>query len=434
MAVSFNQFFNAIAKQESGGNYKAVGVWVKGDRAYGKYQVMGANIGAWTEKYWTERLTPQQFLANPMAQEGVAYGQLKAYFDKYGPEGAAAMWYSGQSNPNKTYGNPPVNVYVRQVMQKAGADSGAAFTGPGGSSGSGSSGGKGTPSIDPATLARDYGFTDAMLKSIPELNAIFKKAVAGGWDGNKFKAAVENSTWWKTHTKSQRDYLIKNFTDPASFQRDRTQMNYKINEIAAQLGITDLMGTKAMNDLTWNMLYNGWSDAELKYHLANILTMSPEGTLGGAGGQFQTQMASTAWANGVRLDQNWYLNWYKQILQGNASPEEAQRWIRNQAAAIFPAFRDQIIAGQNVMDIANPYIQSMGNILEINAGDIDLFDRDVIGALNYKDPKSGATGAKPLWQWEVDLRKDARWLKTNNAREGMMGVAHKVAQDMGVLF
>lgn len=430
MAISFEAFLWSITQQESGGNYGAVGPWVNGSRAYGRYQVMDFNVGPWTAQYYGKRLTPQQFLANREAQDAVVRGVLGGYFKKYGPEGAAAMWYSGRLNPNATYGNPPVYKYVQKVMSRA-----AGYKGGGEEwkySLTPTKGGGGA-NIDPTTLARDYGFTSAMLNAIPELNSIFQKAVKGGWDAKKFQAAVENSTWWKTHSKSQRDYLVKYYTDPASWQRDRDQMSFKINDIAAQIGVTDLMGTKDMTDLIWNMLYNGWTDAQLKYHLANLVQMSPEGVLGGQGGQFQNQMSQIAWANGVRLNQDWFIHWYRGILQGNMTAEEAQRWIRNQASAIFPAFRDQIIAGMNVIDIANPYIQSMGNILEINAGDLDLFDPGIVGALNYKDPKSGVVGAKPLWQWEVDLRKDPRWLKTNNAREGLFTVAHKVAQDFGVL-
>ncbi len=433
MAVSFNQFFNAIAKQESGGNYKAIGVWVKGDRAYGKYQVMGANVPSWTEKYWGHRLTPQEFLANPMAQEGVAYGQLKAYFDKYGPEGAAAMWYSGQSNPNKTYGNPPVYKYVQQVMQKAGADSGAAFTGPTGSGGSGSGGGS-SPTIDPNVLADEYGLVKQLIDSVPELKKLFGEAVKGGWDSKKFQARLVNTTWWKTHSEKQRQYLIKSYTDPASFADDRENAKFRIGELANQLGAwATINNNKLMNDLIWGVLYNGWSDAELKYHIANVITFSPEGNLAGAGGEFQSKMASTAWSNGVKLDNNWYMNYYRMILQGVSTEQQAMQDIRNKAAAMFPGFREQIMAGQNMMDIASPYLQGMSSILEINPGSLDLFDPTITGALNYKDDK-GVTGAKPLWQFEVELRKDPRWVQTANAREGLMGVAHKVAQDFGVLF
>ena len=99
-SVGFEAFLWSLTQQESGGNYKAVGVWVNGDRAYGRYQVMGNNIPSWTQKYYGKRLTPQQYLNNPAAQDAVVRGMLKSYYDRYGPEGAAAMWFSGQSNPN----------------------------------------------------------------------------------------------------------------------------------------------------------------------------------------------------------------------------------------------------------------------------------------------------------------------------------------------
>lgn len=430
MAVSFESFLWSLTQQESGGNYSAVGVLVKGDRAYGRYQVMGANIPSWTAKYYGKRLTPQQFLANHEAQDAVVRGVLKGYYDKYGPEGAAAMWYSGQSNPNKTYGNPPVYKYVQQVMSRASGNPSATLSGGGGSGG----GGGGTPAIDPGVLAEEYGLVKQLIDSVPELAKLFKEAVAGGWDAKKFQARLANTTWWKTHSEKQRQYLIKSYTDPASFREDRENAKYRIGELANQVGAwAAINNEKLMNDLIWGVLYNGWSDAELKYHIANILTFSPEGNLAGAGGEFQSKMASMAWSNGVKLDNNWYMNYYRMILQGVSTEQQAMQDIRNKAAAMFPGFRDQIMAGQNMIDIASPYLQGMSSILEINPSSLDLFDQTIVGALNYKDSK-GVTGAKPLWQFEVDLRKDQRWLKTSNAREGLFGVAHKVAQDFGVLF
>ena len=430
MAVSFESFLWSLTQQESGGNYGAVGVWVKGDRAYGRYQVMGANIPSWTKKYYGRQLTPQQYLASKEAQDAVVRGKLKEYYDKYGPEGAAAMWYSGQSNPNKTYGNPPVYKYVQSVISRAGSNPGQTLGG-----GSSSGGGGSTPSIDPNVLAEQYGLVKQLIDSVPELKKLFNQAVAGGWVADKFQASLKNTKWWKSTSETQRQYLIKSITDPATFNRDRTAQFYRINEIGAQLGLFNVGGNKQLIDhLVYNVMYNGWTDAQLKYEMANFLMLSPEGGLAGAGGQFQTKMSQMAWANGIKLTDTWYVDNYRNIVKGVATEEQSMRYIRNQAAALFPAFREQILAGQNVMDIASPYITGMANILELNQGDLDLFDPLIKGALNYKDPKSGATGAKPLWQWEVDLRKDPRWNATNNAREGLMGVAHKVAQDMGVLF
>lgn len=63
---------SAITGIESGGRYDAIGPRTKsGDRAYGKYQVMGSNLPQWTQAALGKVLTPDQFLADPNAQEAV---------------------------------------------------------------------------------------------------------------------------------------------------------------------------------------------------------------------------------------------------------------------------------------------------------------------------------------------------------------------------
>jgi hypothetical protein len=103
-AAPTSNFGNAIAGIESGGKYDALGpVTSSGDRAFGKYQVMGANIPEWTKAHLGQSMTPEQFLANPQAQDAVFNGQFGQYAKKYGPEGAARAWFAGEggmNNPN----------------------------------------------------------------------------------------------------------------------------------------------------------------------------------------------------------------------------------------------------------------------------------------------------------------------------------------------
>ena len=93
-----------IAGIESGtwsNPYAALGPVTKsGDRAYGKYQVMGTNIPSWTQEVLGQSMTPLQFAANPDAQEKVAQAKLGQYAAQYGPAGAANMWFTGKPNPN----------------------------------------------------------------------------------------------------------------------------------------------------------------------------------------------------------------------------------------------------------------------------------------------------------------------------------------------
>ena len=95
---------NAIASIESegSGGYKALGPKTKtGDRAYGRYQVMGANIPEWTKAALGKSMTPQEFLADPAAQDKVFDHRFGSYVQKYGPEKAARAWFGGPGAINK---------------------------------------------------------------------------------------------------------------------------------------------------------------------------------------------------------------------------------------------------------------------------------------------------------------------------------------------
>lgn len=94
-------YSSAIANIETGSfkqPYTALGPTVQsGDRAYGKYQVMGSNIGPWTREILGQEMTPEQFLASPDAQEKVFAGKFGQYVQKTGnPQDAASMWFTGR--------------------------------------------------------------------------------------------------------------------------------------------------------------------------------------------------------------------------------------------------------------------------------------------------------------------------------------------------
>lgn len=131
MTQSLGAFLWAEGQEESGGNYSALGPSVGGDRAYGKYQVMGANIPSWTKRALGQSLTPDQFLNSPQAQEAVAQSILGGYYSKYGPAGAAAMWFSGQPDPNSgaSDGNTSVRNYVANVVSLMGRAPASASSG-----------------------------------------------------------------------------------------------------------------------------------------------------------------------------------------------------------------------------------------------------------------------------------------------------------------
>eukprot|EP00913_Durusdinium_trenchii_P008088 g7585.t1 len=97
-------FRDAIASIESrgSGDYSALGpVTRNGDRAYGRYQVMGNNIGPWSQAALGRSLSAEEFLANPSLQDQVFDHRFGSYVNKYGPSGAAQAWFGGPGSVGK---------------------------------------------------------------------------------------------------------------------------------------------------------------------------------------------------------------------------------------------------------------------------------------------------------------------------------------------
>lgn len=87
-----------ISGVESGGDYGVISKASRnGDRAYGKYQVMGRNVPAWTQEALGTPMTSKQFVSDPQAQEKVAAFKINQYLQQgYSPQDAASMWFTGR--------------------------------------------------------------------------------------------------------------------------------------------------------------------------------------------------------------------------------------------------------------------------------------------------------------------------------------------------
>lgn len=121
MLSTGSNYASAIAAVESGGNYGAIGPETGKGRAYGKYQVMDFNVGPWTEKHLGRRMTPEEFLKDPAAQDAVFNAEFGSYVQKYGnPQDAASVWFSGRPMAqagNASDGYTTVPEYVQKFTQ-----------------------------------------------------------------------------------------------------------------------------------------------------------------------------------------------------------------------------------------------------------------------------------------------------------------------------
>lgn len=119
---------SAVSGIESSGRYNLVGPDNgKGNKPYGKYQVMDFNVGPWTRETLGREMTPQDFLNDPDAQDAVFRHQFGKNVEKYGsPQEAASVWFSGR--PMAQAGNArdilgtTVPAYVAKFNRGLGAE------------------------------------------------------------------------------------------------------------------------------------------------------------------------------------------------------------------------------------------------------------------------------------------------------------------------
>lgn len=276
--------------------------------------------------------------------------------------------------------------------------------------------------------AEYYGWAYALLKSDSSLYKVFQDAIKGGWSKEKFVAELRKTSWYRTHSESYRQTEALKYTDPETWRARVRTIYQNITQLAGTMGLR--LNWQTMWDMAEDSLSFGWDNAKLRSMLAKYAKPGVGGYYGEAGNA-EDQLREYAYQMGIKIDEGALGGWLRGILQGTRTVEDYKGWLQAQAISAFPTLKEQIMGGMSVRDIASPYMEAMGRILEIDGNALDLYDPTIRTALTNINKETGKAELKPLWQFENELRKDPRWLKTNNAREGINSTARQVLQDFG---
>ena len=241
MGSDLDRAANAITSIESGGRYDALGPVTKsGDRAFGRYQVMGENIPSWTEQYVGRRMTPQEFLASQEAQDAVFRGEFGRLKQKHGPEGAARAWFAGEggmNNPNaKDILGTSVSDYSRKFT--------SAFAPGGGQAPQVAQASGATPQAPAAPVAAPQaqgGITQDRLRAAYN---VMNSPFAGPADKAIAQTIIQRAL--TAETKDPLDARLKQLqVQQAEAQIGLTPLQRRQQEIAVQKGERELQGEGA---------------------------------------------------------------------------------------------------------------------------------------------------------------------------------------------
>lgn len=277
------------------------------------------------------------------------------------------------------------------------------------------------------TLADQYGFSRAFFSSDPALNALLSLAVKGNWTTDKFIAEFRDSKWFKTHSSTYRENLAQKTSDPATWNTRLSQTLASLQDQAHQMGAN--LTSAQLRALADHALLAGYSDAQVRNSLGSYVTMANGQYYGDANTNALT-LQQSAWRNGIKLAPSALNSWVQQIASGNRTTADYQTYIRGQAASLAPGLSDQLKAGQDLYDLASPYMQQMASTLELNASDLDLFNPTIRNALNFKG-QDGKVTTQTMGDFEQTLRNDPRYMKTQGAQDLASSTAHNVLASFG---
>lgn len=310
-----------------------------------------------------------------------------------------------------------------------------------GSAGGGSldgSGGAGQRPTNAQGFENRLGEVGNLLTSVPELNTLLQTAIRDGWSVGRLRQAVENSDWYKNNSATARSVLAQQMSDPATYQSNLNKVVGTITAQANSMGFTldngtiEAIGKAAL--LSGNDQNLNWLDQAIGNH-DNFKGVDDQTDLKGGMAQTANQLQALAASYGITVDPQRLTHQAKQVVVGDTTIDTFKNQYIAAAKSRFPGISTQLDQGLTVADVAQPYMNSMSSLLEINPNSLSVNTPKIVQALQgqagQSDGKSSVPTVEPIWQFENRVRKDPRWGFTRNAHDTMSNVLGELGQDWG---
>lgn len=285
------------------------------------------------------------------------------------------------------------------------------------------------PQLSDAELAARYGFAMAVLNSNAELKALFQRAVSQTYTPERFQAELRATQWFQKNGEQWRNASIQKASDPATYNASVTQVRVRLGMMASEVGAR-LTGAQ-LEQMAESAYMFGWDDNQIRQSLSTYIQYT-NGRMMGQAGQWETELRQYVQSMGMTLSDAAIQAYVQRAVAGKSTIEDGKSWVREMAISANPHLADRLRAGETVADIADPYRQTMAQLLEVNPESITVYDATIKGALQAKDA-DGKPVLRTLYDFENDLRKDPRWLKTKNAQQSAMNTVSRVLKDFGVV-
>jgi hypothetical protein len=322
--------------------------------------------------------------------------------------------------------------------------------------------GDGTPKVPALTDAEqreqaldvaageDFALPETIFNNVPSLKQILNRYVKEDWTPEKLRKAIRDDVWFRKNSAeikaryvqlyNYRDLVATGQADGSTdYEKQISTLERQIADKARQMGSGIASDPAALRKAAENMYITnvGIDDAMTTDFIAAAIrpigsTIGGKATEGYSGQALKDYQAiqDVARSNGFSIkDIVPGGQTEQQVLQGIATgkidPNRLAQDARKLAAQGQPQYvRDLLGQGYNLDQVFAPYRQTMANLLEINADQIDLNDPTLRTAITDK-------GDMNVYDFKRTLKADKRWQYTENAKQEVSDAALKVLRDFG---
>lgn len=270
------------------------------------------------------------------------------------------------------------------------------------------------------------GITETIIKTFPELQAIFDMFAAGNIAAARL--AYFDSNYYKNLTNNAQSRQAKKSTQPGVYAQEYDTWLQGQKVRLTQKGFRVTPEIEALMEKSY---LKGDTDLQLEITILN------SGKLGAVGGSTLGAVnALKEYAANQGISQvlsNTY--WQKQteaLLMGKTTSADIEQEINDMAISAYPAYAKGIQEGRSFALQTSALKQTVANLLERDVDTITNDDPVFKQLIGYMNPKTQQQEVIPLWKAEEIVKSSEEWLYTNNARTSFDNIGLKVLRDWGI--
>lgn len=290
------------------------------------------------------------------------------------------------------------------------------------------------PKMDANYYKQVLGVWAGLIPTVPEIGQLVQSAIANHWSNDTILEKFHQTTWYRSHSASARQLIGTQLSDPAQYNNLVGNAQHQIQNLANQMGV-NLPGGDWLSKFATQSLMAGWNQDEIKVQLSKQYINGTQGKLpsGDAATNFDN-LEKLYQAYGVPYTTDSLNSKVADMLGGKTSLSTYLEQAKLAAKSMYPSLAPQIESGLTVRDVADPYIQTMSKLLEVNPQTVTMNDpmikRALQGSITTSNGSSTAT-TTPLWQFEQQVRSDPRWKYTDNANASAADLAMQIGRNWG---